>query len=189
MNTKTNRMVKLAILGALSLVMVTWIHFPIIPAAPFLEYDPADVPILIGAFLYGPGAGFVLTVLVSLIQAVTVSAGSGWVGFVMHVIATGTLAVVAGLIYQRKHTFLGAIVGLVLGSLAMTLVMIPSNLFFTVKFWGMPYDSVIKLLPTAIVPFNLIKSFANALITVLIYKSIANILRRENGDKEPATVK
>ncbi|AZR72720.1 ECF transporter S component [Anoxybacter fermentans] len=173
----TNKMAKMAILSAFSIILVTLIHFPIIPSAPFLEYDPADVPILIGTFMYGPLAGLMITIVVSFIQAVTVSAGSGWVGFVMHVIATGTLVLVAGSIYKKKHTFVGAIIALVAGSLSMTLIMIPANLFFTVKFWGIPYEVVKGMLLPAIIPFNLIKSFANSVITVLIYKSIANILR------------
>uniref|UniRef100_UPI003AB1823D ECF transporter S component n=1 Tax=Anaerotignum lactatifermentans TaxID=160404 RepID=UPI003AB1823D len=66
----------LGMLGAISLILVATVHFPIIPAAPFLEYDPADVPILIGTFAFGPVAGFLLTVVVSIIQGMTVSAAS-----------------------------------------------------------------------------------------------------------------
>ena len=61
MNTKTKqntlRLATLGMLAALAVLLVALIHFPLIPAAPFLEYDPADVPILIGTFLYGPWAG------------------------------------------------------------------------------------------------------------------------------------
>ena len=41
-------------LTAISIVFVSVIHFPLFPAAAFLEYDPADIPILIGTFAYGP---------------------------------------------------------------------------------------------------------------------------------------
>ena len=64
MNTKTKqntlRLATLGMLAALAVLLVALIHFPLIPAAPFLEYDPADVPILIGTFLYGPWAGLCL---------------------------------------------------------------------------------------------------------------------------------
>lgn len=177
MINNTKKMVTMAVLAGLSMVMVTWVHFPIIPSAPFLEYDPADVPLLMGAFLFGPLAGLLMTVVVSLIQALTVSAASGWVGFVMHVIATGTLVLVAGAIYKYKHSFTGALIALICGSLAMTVVMIPSNLFFTVRYWGMPLATVKALLPAAIIPFNLIKSVANSMITLVLYKRISNLLR------------
>lgn len=50
----TRQLVSMAMLGAISIVLVAVIHFPLIPAAAFLEYDPADIPILICAFAYGP---------------------------------------------------------------------------------------------------------------------------------------
>lgn len=43
----TRQLVVMAMLTAISVVFVSLIHFPIFPAAAFLEYDPADIPILI----------------------------------------------------------------------------------------------------------------------------------------------
>ena len=60
---KIRKLVTMAMLAALSIVLVYVVHFPIFPAAPFLEYDPADIPILIGTFAYGPVAGIILTVV------------------------------------------------------------------------------------------------------------------------------
>jgi len=178
MKIGVNKMVKMAVLSALSIIFVWLIRFPIIPAANFLEYELGDVPILIGGFLYGPVAGFIMTVIVSLIQFMTVSAHSGWVGMVMHIIATGTLVIVSATIYKKIHNFKGAIIGLILGSLSMVLIMIPSNLFFSVRFYGIPYDTVKVLLTTGIIPFNLIKSFGNSIIVLLVYKSIGKVLQK-----------
>jgi riboflavin transporter FmnP len=177
METKTNKLVRMAVLSALSMVLVMYVRFPIIPSAAFMEYEPGDVPMLIAAFMYGPTAGLVMTIIVSALQAFTVSAASGWVGLVMHIIATGTLVVVAGSIYKKYHTIKGAFAALAAGSICMTLVMIPSNLFFTVRFYGVPYDAVIAMLPTAILPFNLIKSFANSIIVLVVYKPLSRFLR------------
>lgn len=178
MTKNVNKIVKLGVLSALSLALMLLIRFPLIPAAPFLEYEPADVPIVIAALMYGPVSGLLTTVIVSVIQAVTVSSGGGWVGLVMHIIATGTYAVVAGLIYKRKHTLKGAIVALVAGTLAMSLIIIPSNLFFTVNFYGYPYDTVMAMLPTVFVPFTLIKGTINSVLTLLIYKSLRKIFNK-----------
>ena len=103
MKNDVNKLVRLAMLAALSLMLMFLVRFPIIPTAPFLEYEPGDVPALIAAFLFGPGAGFIVTFVVSLIQALTVSAGSGWIGAIMHLIATGTMVVVAGIIYKGSY--------------------------------------------------------------------------------------
>ena len=64
-NQKTNsaKIAKMAMLVAISIVLVMVIHLPIFPAVAFLEYDPADIPILVGAFAFGPVAGLILTVV------------------------------------------------------------------------------------------------------------------------------
>ena len=88
---------KIAIMGvmtAISIILIYIIRFPIIPAAPFLEYEPGDIPIYIIAFLYGPLSGLVITIIASLIQGITVSAGSGIIGIIMHIYATGTFVLV-----------------------------------------------------------------------------------------------
>lgn|SRR5690554_5007288 len=176
---KSRELVQLAMLVALSIVLVYLIRFPIFPTAPFLEYDMADVPILIGTFLFGPVSGILLTVAVSVVQGVTVSAQSGWVGIIMHAISTGTFVLVAGTIYRYKHTRLGAVIALICGSLAMTLIMIPLNLIFTVYFMGVSREAVISMLVPIIIPFNLIKAGANSIITFLLYKGVAQVLRLE----------
>lgn len=133
-------------LAAVAIVLVAVIHLPILPAAPFLEYDPADIPILIGTFLYGPWTGLALTVVVSLLQGITVSAASGWIGIVMHILATGAFALIAGSIYRVCHTRGGAALALVAGSIAMTIIMVGCNLVFTPIFMGTGIKEVIALL-------------------------------------------
>ena len=115
--SRTKKMVTMAMMVAISVTLVYLIHFPIMPMVPFLEYDPADVPILIGTFAYGPLAGVILTVVASLIQGLTVSAQSGVMGIAMHIFATTTLVLVAGTIYKVRHTRRGAVLALVAGTL------------------------------------------------------------------------
>lgn len=177
MTNTTNRLVKLGMLAALSILLVFLIHFPIFPAAAYLEYDMADVPILIGTFLFGPWWGLLLTGVVSLLQWLLVSPASGWVGAIMHFFATGSCVLVAGLLYRRKHSRGGAVLSLAVGVIVQVLMMIPLNLIFTVHFNGAPAEVVMAMLPTIIIPFNLIKAGANALITFLLYKSVGKLLR------------
>ena len=176
--TYIDRMVKLGMLTALSIILVYAIHFPIFPAASYLEYDMADVPILIGTFLYGPWWGLALTAVVSLLQWLLVSPQSLWVGAVMHFFATGSYVVAARLIYSKHRTRTAAIFGMALGAILQTLMMIPMNLIFTVHFFGVPKETVIALLPTAIIPFNAIKTVANSIITFLLYKRVAKLFEK-----------
>ncbi|TCL42821.1 ECF transporter S component [Harryflintia acetispora] len=177
----TRKLTTMAMLTALSIVLVAIVHFPLFPAAPWMEYDPADIPIFIGTFLFGPGAGLALTLVVSIIQGTTVSASSGIIGILMHFCATGSFAILAGNIYRKKHTRGGAMIALAAGVVTMTAVMALWNLIFTPIFMGAPRQAVLELMLPVILPFNLIKAGANALITYLVYKPIARLVRHEEG--------
>ena len=184
------KLVVMALLAAVSVVLVYMVRFPLVPAAPFLEYDFADVPILIGALAYGPLAGVMLTVVVSLVQGLTVSAGTGGVfyGIIMHIIATSTLCLVAGGVYRVRHTRMGGALGLILGSLAMGLIMMPANHFITPYFMGQPVAVVDALLLPGILPFNLAKAGINSAITFLAYKTVSRyIVHGESWEKKIPT--
>lgn len=179
-----DKLVKLALLAAISVILALLIHFPILPQLSFLEYDMADVPILIGTFLYGPFWGLLLTLVVSVIQGVTVSASSGIIGIVMHFIATGGFVLVAGLIYRgTRRTLKYAIIALIAGALTMVALMVPLNYFISPMFIQSPEfpykaaQSTIWSMMWLFVAFNAIKAFGNALITFLLYKAVGRVLK------------
>ncbi len=174
---KTVRLAKMGMLVAISIVLVYFIPFPIFPAVAFLEYDPADISILIGTFAFGPLAGILLTVVTSVIQGVTVSAASGLYGIIMHVISTSVLVLASGLIYKYNKTRKGAVIALLCGVAAMTLVMIGANMIITPLFMGVPRNIVWSLMPF-IAGFNAIKAGINSVVTFLLYKRISGFLHR-----------
>lgn len=173
--SRTKKMVTMAMMVAISVTLVYLIHFPIMPMVPFLEYDPADIPILIGTFAFGPLAGVALTAVTSLVQGLTVSAGSGFYGILMHIIATSALTTVAGTVYYTRKTKRTALIGLLLGMAVMALIMIPANMVITPAFMGVPAGTVWSLMPF-IIAFNVIKAGINGIITFYIYKRISNFL-------------
>ena len=180
MKVSTKKMAVMAMLAAVSVLLVL-IHIPF-PPAPFLEYDPADIPILIGTFAYGPTAGIIITVVVSVIQGFTLSASSGIIGIVMHILATGSFALVVGLIYQRKKTRKSAILALGLGVITMTVMMVLMNLIFTPIFMGTPVETVAGMLLPIIIPFNLMKASINAVATLLLYKAVSRFIKEERPE-------
>ena len=179
MNTqsKNTKLAKMAMLVAVSIVLVALIHLPILPMVPFLEYDPADIPILVGTFAFGPVAGLILTIVTAVLQGVTVSAQSGAYGIIMHIIATSALILVAGSIYAKEKTKKRAIIALICGTLAMVAIMIPANLLVTTKFMGLTVDALMPFMPW-IVLFNFIKAGVNSIVTFLIYKRISPFLHK-----------
>lgn len=175
--SKIKKLATMGILIAISVILIVAPRFPF-PAAPFLEFEASDVPILIGGFIYGPVAGILLAIITSIIQALTVSSGSGWIGGLMHIFAASTLVGVASVIYFRKKTLTRAIIGLICGTLAMTAVMIPMNLIFYPLFMGTPVSEVLKLIVPVLLPFNLIKAGINSIIVLMVYKSVGKLLRK-----------
>lgn len=172
MSPKTKKLTTIAMLTAISAVLITLVHFPLFPAAPFLQYDPADVAILIGTFAFGPLAGISITVVASAIQAFLLG-GDGIYGFLMHVIASGTLALVAGLIYRAMHNRTGGLIALLAGTLAMGVTMMVANHFITPYFMGAPTEMVDAMLLSVILPFNLLKAGINSIVTFLVYKTVS----------------
>lgn len=173
----TKKLVTIAMLCAVAYVAMVLIRIKLMPAAPFLTYDPKDVVITLGGFLFGPLCALLISLVVAFLEMITVS-DSGIIGFVMQVVATLAFAGTASLIYRRFHTKHGAELGLFLGIILMTAVMVLWNYILTPLYLGTPRTEVVKLLAPAIVPFNLLKGAINAVILLFIYKPVVGVLRR-----------
>lgn len=171
------RMTQMGVLTAVAIVLVALLRIPLIPTAQFLVYDMADVPILIGTLMLGTVPGLIILFMVSVIQMLLFS-GDGWIGLVMHLVASGVLVVLVGQFYKRRRKMRDAIVGMVLGVLAWTAVMIPMNLILTVEFLGTPRQVVLDMLIPAIIPFNLLKGGINCVIAGLLYQALTPFLRK-----------
>lgn len=169
------QMVTMGLLAAMGIVLVAFIEIPIFPAAPYLKYDPADLPILIGAMIYGPIPGLLLTVVVSFAQAFVVRGSDGLVGFLMHVTATGAMSIVVGIIYRRgSKSIVRLALALVAGVITMTAVMVGMNLLVTPIYTGVSVDKVKQMLLPIIIPFNLLKAGINSVLAGIV----AGILER-----------
>ena len=177
MNSNVRKLTTMAILAAISVVLVWLVHFPIFPAVAFLEYDPADIAVLICGFAFGPVAGICVTLVAALVQGITVSAASGIYGIIMHILATAAFVLTSSLIYRKKKTKKTAAISIAAGVVAMTLVMIPANLFITPFFMNCERALVIDLLPF-IAGFNAIKAGVNGIITFFVYKKISRLIHK-----------
>lgn len=174
-NRFTAKMIsKLAMMTALSVTLLLAVRLPF-PPAPFLVYDPADIPIYITAFAYGPIEGLLVTLVVCIMQAFLLG-GDGLYGFVMHFIATGIVALIVGVLYKHKKTKKNAIKCLALGIIIDIAVMVLMNILVTPFYMGVERGVVIAMLPTVIIPFNFIKSGLNSILTFLLYKHLSKFL-------------
>lgn len=174
MKTKTEQLVTAAMLAAIAYVIVALIRIPIVL---FLKYEPKDVVITIGGFLYGPLTSFAISGVVSLIEMVTVS-DTGIIGCIMNLLSTCSFACTAAFIYKKRHTLRGAVEGMIAGTIVMTVIMLLWNYLITPLYMGYPRDAVAKMLLPAFLPFNLLKGGLNTAILFLIYKPVVSALRK-----------
>ena len=176
-NSRTKNMTTMAMLAALAFLVMLVGRIPMVAAAPFLKYDPKDVIIIIGGFIFGPFAACMISLVVSIIEMLTVSE-TGPIGAIMNLLSTCSFACLASVIYKKKHSIKGAVVGLVSGIALMVVVMLAWNYLLTPIYMGYPREAVAAMLLPVFLPFNLIKGGLNAGITLLIYKPVVMTLRK-----------
>ena len=70
------------------------------------------------------------------------------------------------------------LIALVVGGLVMIAVLIPANLIITPLFLGIPTEAVLAMIPTIILPFNLLKVALNTVIVFILYKRLSPFLHR-----------
>ena len=174
MNNKSKKISTIAMLSAIAyLVMV----IGRVPVVLFLKYEPKDVIITLGGLIWGPLTSFTVSVIVSSIEMFTVSETGIW-GCIMNIISTCSFACTAAVIYKKKHTLSGAVIGLAVGSLAMIGIMLLWNYLITPIYMGYPREAVAKMLLPVFLPFNALKAGLNAGFTFLLYKPIVTALRK-----------
>ena len=175
---KTRRLTKMAMMAAIALVFSFIPNMPIMPGVDFIRYEFSDLPILISTFAFGTPAGLAIAAISILLNFLIGGAESGPYGMIMHFIAIGANCIAAGIIYQSKKTMKRALIGMLIGIVVMTAVMIPANLFITPLFMGAPRSAVISLLLPAIIPVNLLKGLLSAVLSFIIYKRVSGFLHR-----------
>ena len=175
--SRTLMLAKMALMVAIT-VICTFVHFPILPMAPFLEFEVSDIPILISGFVFGPIQGLVIGIVSILLRALIMSPPSGPYGLLMHIIAIGVFVFVASAIYKKFKTRKWGLLSLIIGGLCMTAVMIPANLIITPLFLGMPVGVIQAMILPILLPFNLLKMAINTAVVFLLYKRLSPFLHK-----------
>ena len=170
---QVRRLVMVALFTALAYVVMIMIHFPV----SFLTLDIKDAVITLCGLAFGPLSALFISVAVPFLEFVTISE-TGVYGLVMNILGSVSFSVTASVIYKYKKHFFGAVIGLLSGVFAMTAVMILFNLLITPYYTKMPVDAVAAMIPTLLLPFNLVKAVLNASIVLMLYKTVSTLLQK-----------
>ncbi|HBM98632.1 MAG TPA: ECF transporter S component [Ruminococcus sp.] len=174
---KIKKMVILALLSAMAYIITFVCRLPIMPSASFLDLEFKSAIILIGSFIFGPLSGFVMSVVICLLEMVTFST-TGIIGCIMNIIATVCFVCPAAYVYKKKKNTSGAIVGIVIGTILMTVAMLLWNYIVTPIYMGIPREAITSMLLPVYVPFNLLKSGLNGGIALFIFKFANQALQK-----------
>lgn len=197
MKFTARKLVMIAIFGALAYVLMLF-KFPLPFMPPFMDFDLAGVPELLGTFLLGPVAGIFIVLIKLLIKLATVGTASMFTGEIQNFILSISFILPASLMYRRSTFKNSALKGMLTGTVVVTFVACLSNVYFIIPFYTKLYDlsmeaiiamtqavnpmvdSVWKLVIIGIIPFNLIKY---GVTTAIVYFSLDRLrsifLRRE----------
>ena len=190
-NTRT--LVQIGMLSALSIILMQFeIPLPFAPA--FYKIDFSEVPVLIGCFSMGPFAGVLIELIKVILNVAIKGTMTMGIGDAANFLIGCAFCVPAALIYQKKRTKSGAVTGMVLGTVIMTILGCVLNAYILLpvyaKAFEMPLDALVSMgtevngaitgLMTfvlfAVAPFNLLKGILVSLIVFFVYKKIRQVL-------------
>lgn len=168
----TRQLVTMALLCAIG-VLLSFIEFPLLPGVAWLKFDASNMPAMVSGFAYGPLAGISVGIIGAIIHGIMLGDFSG---AIMNIIVVTCYVLPAALIYKKMHSWKGAIIALIIGSITSTIGAILGNLVITPLYLGVPLEAVLEMIIPILTPFNLLKAILNSVLTLIVYKSISNLI-------------
>lgn len=158
----------------------------------FVKMDISELPALLASFSLGPVYG-VLVCLVKNVLAAIFHGSTGGIGEVCNFLIGAVFVGTAGLVYKRHKTRKTAVLGALIGAVAMAAASVPVNYFisypvYAAMFGGMDailaayealnpnVDGLLGCLLLFNMPFTLVKGLIDAALCFLIYKPLSPIL-------------
>ncbi len=191
---KTRRITIIAVCGAIATVLHIF-DFPLLFLAPgFYKLDFSELPIMLCGFYLGPTATVLCQAIKILLKLLLKSTSTAFVGDLANFIVGCSLVLPATIIYHAKRTRTSALVGLIVGTVCMTVFGSAFNAVYLIpkfsELFGVPLDAIIgmgtKINPGihslstfvfySVAPLNLLKGAVISVLTILLYKRVARPL-------------
>ena len=188
------RVAYVGIFAAIAAVLM-YLEFPLPFAPAFYEIDFSEIPVLICSFSLGPVAGVVCEFLKVVLKLFLKGTSTAFVGDLANFVVGCALILPASVVYFANKTKKGAVIGMAVGTVCITVVGSLFNAVYLIPAFSVLYDtpldviigmgtkinpgitSVNTLVLFAVAPFNLLKGVVDSIITFLLYKHIERLLR------------
>ncbi len=164
---------------------VSFLEFPIFPAAGFLKLDFSFVFILLGGFMYGPIAGVLISGVKETLKLMTSSTGG--VGELANFIVCVAFIIIPTVVYYYKKGIFTVLITLFIGIVLQTAAALICNRYIMFPMYmGAGADSAFNSLWAYVLGFNIIKGAIISVIVLLLYKRISHLFRAINLQSEKA---
>ena len=190
--TKAHRLTVTAMLGAVAVVLML-MEFSIPFLIPdFVKMDLSELPALLAAFSLGPVYGIAVCFIKNAVHALFTT--TACVGELCNFLLGCCFMIPAGLLYKVKKSRKSALLGALLGALAMAICSVPINYFISYPVYTafIPLDAIISMYQALIpsvngllmclivfnAPFTLLKGILTTIIAFLIYKPLSPLLHK-----------
>lgn len=185
----TARLTYSALLTALAIILSYFPEIPLAFFAPWLKLDFSFTPLLVLGFSVGPLMATVAAIITNVVHII--GGTTSGVGELANIIVGLSFILPPTIMYRKNHTWRGAIVGMVIGVVLMLFSGVLANRFLLLPtYFGPEFEKVMGnmgislsgYLWGAVLPFNLVKGLANALLVQLIYKRLSKLLKDAEKD-------
>lgn len=179
--SRTQKMVVVAVLGALALV-VQFFSFPVIPAAPFLKVDFSDLVILLAMIIFSWKEGVLVTFIRSFLHYLLTGGEVGVpVGDFAAFLGSLALTLPVYFIIRKYGIHLkSSLLAIFTGTLSLTLVLSLTNWLILAPAYMalMNFDvgPMREYLTISVIPFNLIKGVLVISASLLVIKAMKAFL-------------
>lgn len=174
--SSTKRLVGTAVFSALAYV-VSMLEFPIFPATPFLKLDFSAVFLLLAGFIFGTIYGIGACAVKELICFITKSS-TGGVGELANFIVIGAFIVIPTLVYHYRKGIKVVVLTLVVACFVQVALSLLANRFITFPLYmGDGAKPFFQSVWQFVALFNLIKSIAVSLLTIILYKKLSAFIK------------
>lgn len=100
-NKKLQNLIKISLLSVMAFILTFLsIRLPMFPE--FLKIDISEVPVLVGAFMFGPVAGIVIEVIKNFLGFLFSNSGTGGIGEIANLLIGCSLVVPSSIYYRSK---------------------------------------------------------------------------------------
>jgi len=186
-SSKLLKMIILALLGAISLVLL-FLNFPLPFLPPYLKIDFSEVPALLASLIFSPIAG-VIVVAIKNILYLAIGGGEP-VGVAANFLAGILFILPVSIAYHKFKGVKSIVSGLVIGTIIMAIAMSVLNYLVLLPvyawFMGMEEMKIESVKQVAVLygvlPFNVIKGIIVGMLFVPLFIKMRSWIERKQAN-------